>query len=312
LLAALLALAASFPDLARAGASCSFSPRPITLSFGRLGVSNLQGATTTGRFSESCLPGLQTAQIGVCARFGKSAAGGDEFNRAMNDGAGNSIAYGLYHDPQMTVPWLGESETVFLSTPYDTNSGASVQGTVYAKILSATAGLPAGTYTDDISGAAIVADSGYDGVSNACLSGLRSSDAPLLTVAVTLQASCTISASSMVFASAASPAASAQATSRLAVVCTKDTPYEVGLSAGMGAGATATARKMTGPEGRTIGYNLYRDPAHALPWGDAAGFKLSGVGAGGAQTLTVYGLAPAQAMGAPGLYTDTIIVTLTY
>ncbi len=300
-------------DAARAGASCYFSPKLVTLSFGKLGVSNLQGATTAGPFAERCLQGLQTEFVGVCAKFGKGGSGSGELNRTMKDGVGNSIAYGLYHDPQMTIPWLGESETVFLSAPYDKMSGASVQGTLYAKILSPTANLPAGDYRDDIAGAAIVAgETGYDGVSNVCLSGQPPSDAPLLTVGVTLQASCMISATAMVFPGAVSPALPVGAVSTLTVACTKDTPYEVGLSAGMGAGATATARRMTGPEGRTVVYSLYRDAAHTLPWGEDAGLKLLGVGAGVPQMVTVYGLAPPQTMPAPGLYTDTINVTVTY
>lgn len=313
LLAALPLLAVCLlPETVRAGASCYFSPKPLTLSFGRLGVSDLQGATTTGGFTEACLQGLQTDVVGVCVKIGKGGSGA-EFGRTMKDGAGNSIAYGLYHDPQATIPWLGDSETISLSAPYDKMNGANLQGTVYAKILSATASLPAGEYRDDVAGATFVAgETGYDGVSNVCLSGGTPGDALLLSVGVTLQASCMITATDMVFPAAASPTSSVRATSALTVACTKDTPYEVGLSSGAGVSATWMARKLTGPGGARIDYNLFRDAAHALPWGDDAGLRLSGVGVGRPQTLTVYGFAPPQPIGPPGLYSDTINVTLTY
>jgi spore coat protein U-like protein len=213
----------------------------------------------------------------------------------------------------MTIPWLGDNETLFESTPYDRLRGASIQQTLYAKILSSTAGLPQGLYTDEIVGSAIVAgESGYDGASNVCLSGLAPSDAPRARVVATLQASCAVTAANMVFSGALSPTSSLSARSTVTVVCTNGTPYEVGLSAGMGVGATIAARKMTGPNGQTIGYGLFRDPAHTLLWGDVAGLQSSGVGVGGPLTLSVYGFAPAQNMPMAGLYADTITVTLTY
>ncbi len=116
----------------------------------------------------------------------------------------------------------------------------------------------------------------------------------------------------MVFAGTLSPASSLSAKSTLNVICTNGTPYEVGLSAGTGVGATIAARKMTGPNGQTIGYSLFRDPAHSLIWGDIAGFQSPGVGGGGLQSLTIYGLAPAQKTPAAGFYADTVNVTLTY
>ncbi len=278
----------------------------MTLSFGALDISNMPGAMTTGRFTETCIQGLQTSYVGVCARFGRGGSG-DEFNRTMRDGAGNAIAYGLYHDPQMTIPWLGNSETVFLAAPYDKGSGATLQGTLYAKILSGTANLPAGEYRDDIVGSAVVAgETGYDGFSNVCLSGAPG-DAPALSVVATLQASCSISASNMVFPESVSPSSSATATATLSVACTKGTSYEVSLSVAAG----ATARKMNSEKGETILYGLYKDAAHSQPWGDSAGSKLSNRGDGAPQNLTVYGFAPPQPA-PPGAYRDMVIVTLAY
>jgi spore coat protein U-like protein len=96
------------------------------------------------------------------------------------------------------------------------------------------------------------------------------------------------------------------------VTCTNSTPYEVGLDAGTGTGATIAARKMTA-SGATINYTMYQDPARSILWGNTVGTDaVSGTGNGSAQALTVYGRVPAQSTPAPGAYSDTINVTVTF
>ncbi len=70
---------------------------------------------------------------------------------------------------------------------------------------------------------------------------------------------------------------------------------------------------MTGAGGATIGYTLYRDAARTQLWGTTTGADtFAGTGAGVAQSVTVYGRVPAQATPAPGVYADTVNVTVTY
>jgi spore coat protein U-like protein len=105
--------------------------------------------------------------------------------------------------------------------------------------------------------------------------------------------------------------ANIDATSSIALQCTKGTPYTVGLDAGRGAGATFHMRLMTGA-GATIGYNIYKDAGHASIWGDTAAHVLSGTGTGKPENLTAYGRVPPQPTPQPGAYADTITVTVTY
>lgn len=133
-------------------------------------------------------------------------------------------------------------------------------------------------------------------------------------VTLTLQASCQVtSTSNVAFGTSSIFTTPLTATGSVAVQCTNTTPYNVGLNAGTGTGATTTNRLMTGG-GATIGYQLFRDAARTLNWGNTVGTEtLAGTGNGQAQTLTVYGLVPVPTtVPAPGTYTDTVQVTVTY
>lgn len=302
----LVSLATIFLHGAPARAACSVSAQ--ALPFGALPVTALQGATIAGTLTLNCPPGLPASHVGLCVKIANSAAG-----RTMKNAAGQSISYGLYHDASHSIPWGDASETVFVSAPYDTNSGAIVQQPIYAKILSSAAGLSKGPYSDAVSAQALVAgDGGYDGAANVCY-GAFGSTAPVMFEATTnVQPSCAVSASDLTFPDGLSPTRDVSTAAQLTIACTGGALYEVGLSAGNGVGATIAARKMTGPNGETILYSLYKDASNKQVWGDLSGFTSTGSGDGGAQTLRVYGLAPRQPTPTPGRYADVINVVVSY
>jgi spore coat protein U-like protein len=136
--------------------------------------------------------------------------------------------------------------------------------------------------------------------------------APMV-VQMTITASCTISsASTLNFGSSGVIAADVDQTSTVQVQCTNTTPYNIGLDAGTGSGATVAARKMTNGAA-TITYSLYSDSGRTTVWGSTIGTNtVSATGTGSAQSFTVYGRVPAQATPAPAVYTDTVSVTVTY
>jgi len=100
-------------------------------------------------------------------------------------------------------------------------------------------------------------------------------------------------------------------TSTITVQCTNTTPYDIGLNEGTSSGATVTTRKMTSGS-NTINYSLYLDSARTSNWGNTAGTMQHGTGNGAQQNYTVFGRVPVQTMPAPGAYSDTITVTVTY
>ena len=133
------------------------------------------------------------------------------------------------------------------------------------------------------------------------------------TVQATIIASCTInSASTLNFGSQGVLIANVDNTSTLQVQCTNTTPYNIGLNAGTGTGATVAVRKLTSGA-NTINYSLYSDSARSTVWGNTVGTDtVAATGSGASQSYTVYGRVTAQTTPAPATYTDTITVTVTY
>jgi spore coat protein U-like protein len=133
------------------------------------------------------------------------------------------------------------------------------------------------------------------------------------TVQMTVTSSCVInSTSTLDFGTTGVLTANVDNASTLAVQCTNTTPYNIGLDAGLGTGATVAVRKLTNGS-KTINYSLYTTSARTTVWGNTVGTDtVAGAGNGASQTYTVYGRVPAQTTPAPAAYTDTITVTVTY
>lgn len=131
-----------------------------------------------------------------------------------------------------------------------------------------------------------------------------------MSVTATVQATCTISAGALAFGAYTS--AQLDASSTLTVSCTNTTPYNLGLDAGTGSGATVNSRKMTNGA-QTLTYSLYSDSGRSTVWGATIGSNtVSGTGNGSAQSFTVYGRITSGQLPTPGSYSDTVTATVTY
>jgi spore coat protein U-like protein len=133
-------------------------------------------------------------------------------------------------------------------------------------------------------------------------------------VSAQIVATCTInSASTLNFGNSIGVlSANVDQFSTIQVTCTNTTAYNIGLDAGTGSGATVAVRKLTSG-GATINYSLYTDAGRNTVWGNTVNTDtVAATGNGSAQSYTVFGRIPAQTTPAPGTYTDTITVTVTY
>jgi spore coat protein U-like protein len=132
-------------------------------------------------------------------------------------------------------------------------------------------------------------------------------------VTLAITAECVInSTAALNFGSSGVINANHDTNSPLVVQCTNTTPYTVALNKGSTTGGTITQRLLVNGAA-TINYNIYTDTPGGTLWGDGTtGTTVGGTGNGAAQTITIFGRVPAQTTPAPGTYTDTVTVTVTY
>jgi len=131
---------------------------------------------------------------------------------------------------------------------------------------------------------------------------------------VTIAATCTIGgATTLDFGSPGLLTANVDQTSTIQVTCTNTTPFNIGLDKGAN-GLSVTSRLMKGgPSNETIQYSLFSDSSRLTIWGNTVGVDtVSAIGNGSSQSFTVYGRILLQITPAPGTYTDTVTVTVTY
>lgn len=103
------------------------------------------------------------------------------------------------------------------------------------------------------------------------------------------------------------------ASTSFTVLCTLGTSYTVGLNQGTASGATVTTRAMTNG-GSTLNYALYQDVGRATNWGNSAGVDTPSASVAGLlpKLFNVYGRVPQGQNASPGLYQDTITITVNY
>jgi spore coat protein U-like protein len=257
------------------------------------GVQKAVGQTCTltitalnfGTYTSTALNGTATGKV-TCAGgwdipFGiGTGAGATETVRVMTGTSGATLNYQLFTDAAHTNNWGNTTGNEVTGT-----GNATVP--IYGLIAGAQYATP-GTYTDTMTSATTS-----------------------FPVTATVQATCTVSATSLVFGTYASTLLSS--TSTISAICTKTTPYNIGLNAGTATGATVTNRSMKGPSASLLHYKLFSDSGHTINWGNTVGTDtVYKTGSGATQILTVYGQVPAGQFVTPGSYADTITVTLTY
>ncbi len=139
-------------------------------------------------------------------------------------------------------------------------------------------------------------------------------------VTATVLSTCSASATAVAFPNYTPGGGAVTANGTISVKCTNTSPYHVALNAGSSTGDAFTQRLMTLAAGTaTLQYNLYTTAGFATVFGDGTGTTatIAGTGAGLATpvTTTVYGQlldSTANQAVAPGNYSDTITVTISY
>lgn len=123
---------------------------------------------------------------------------------------------------------------------------------------------------------------------------------------------CTLNAATALsFASIDNSAPTSQAIpGSLAVICTS-TRSDISVSLGSGENASGGTRRMISTDGNYLPYSVYADAGHSSAVAAAENIYSGDVTAAIPLVIPVYGQIPAGSYNA-GLYSDTILVTLTY
>jgi len=309
----LLLIAALFilkPGNAQAALSCATNAG--TLQFGSVTVTTGSSATATNTVTLSCNGVTSATTAYVCVGIAANNLDTSATNRYLTSGS-NQLAYGTYIDPTYTTGWgswswaSGGSSGKLYSVAVPANGTGTATVTVYARLGSSQT-FAAGSYIGYIriqtSVPSTAAITNCDGRTSAGTANAIAS--------ATVAASCMVTADALNFGSVGLLTSEITGSTSLSVTCTSGTAYTIGLDGGVSGATNPTQRKMTkGSE--FITYGLYRDASGTLPFGSTSGTNThSDTGTGLAQSVPVYGRVPAQTTPTPGLYSDTIVATVTY
>jgi spore coat protein U-like protein len=98
---------------------------------------------------------------------------------------------------------------------------------------------------------------------------------------------------------------------QLTVTCPAPTAYSIGIDSG-GSGDISDRRMSSA--GQSLHYQLYTDSTRSVVWGDGTTGTMSVPGQSDASgtSFQVHGRIPPQPGATPGVYADSLLVTVTY
>jgi spore coat protein U-like protein len=294
-LAALLALALLCalvrPDRADAAVStCSISSTGLIFSpYDTQTKAQVDGA---GTISVTCTGSGKSTNLSLNLGGGNAGTCTD---RKMANGTA-MLTYNIFRDSSRVSNWCDGGSKLDIEMDFATGATQTRTYTMYGRV-SLGQNPTFATYTDLLT-VTLKQGGGTIATGTTSISG---SVAP----------TCSVTAGTLGFGSYSS-ASAALASAGVSVNCSNGATYQVGLDGGQN--VSGSTRRMTGPGGAMLSYQLFRDSLRTVAWGDgsALGARVSGTGSGSAQALTVYGRIPAGQMPTPGSYTDSVIVTVEY
>ncbi len=132
------------------------------------------------------------------------------------------------------------------------------------------------------------------------------------TVSATVVRGCIIATTDLAFGSYPAVAAgpTVLATSTIQVTCQLGDTYTIGLDDGVNRAGSQRRMARTAAPVNYLNYNVFKDAARTVPWGDNGGTRVDGIGSGGVQSYTVFGQLPGAQVVPAGAYVDTVTVTV--
>ena len=293
-------------------ANCSITN--FSLNFGSINVLSGAPIDVMGTGTITCLLLLNsTASIGVSCGAGTNCTGN---LRTMVSGS-STMRVEYYSDSARTQ--------VFQAGNFSLNPGSYTGAafplsldlvlgqttfTVYGRIPAGQSTVPVGSYT--WSGASTPAVKHCGDADLTCVAPVVSTSASASMAIATVSPQCVIVSTSPVGFLAGLLTSATTAVGAVTVQCTAGASYTVALDNGLN--FSGTRRVANAAQTVFVPYQLYQDSGFSLPWGASQGVNTKAqTGTGLNQSLSVYGMIPAQATTpAPGSYSDTVVVTVTF
>jgi spore coat protein U-like protein len=296
--------------------SCNFSISDLI--FGSINLAANTSFTTTATYSASCT-GTANTTVRTCPNIDAGSGGSTSGNPRFLLNGGTQLNFNVYQDGAYSSVWgsnlwgfAGSYASPTIDVVLNGSGVGSASQTVFGQISAGQPTLPAGLYSSSFAGAQTSIAYAYSTIGTCATIGTSHATTAPFTVTATNATICSVSASTLNFGATGVLRATLDATSTITVTCTNTAPYTVALDGGLSGATNPTQRKLT-QAAQTITYGLYLDANRAAPWGDSVGVNTAaGTGTGLAQTLTVYGRVPAQNTPAPGTYSDTVVMTISY
>jgi spore coat protein U-like protein len=281
-----------------------------TLDFGSIDTLGGSPSTSSTDVSIDCdgiTPGTPT--MALCANIGAGGGGESGGLRRMTGGA---LGFGLYASSGTSAPWgstssdLGNPNRIELTVNGESNSAS---GTVqlYGLIPTGQGAVPAGSYSAAFSSADV--DFKYSEGALDCSAPTGADDAHAdFSVTAMIPANCLLVTHDLDFGTTGLIGNRIDAETNLDITCTPDTAYTISIDGG---GSHDPENRVMHSGSDTVRYGLYSDSQRSAVWGTDAGSTVSGEGTGSEDQQPVYGSIPPQSA-APGRYTDTVVVTISY
>ncbi|WP_212525950.1 spore coat U domain-containing protein [Actibacterium sp. MT2.3-13A] len=286
---------------------CAFSA--TGLDFGAVDTLSSGNVDTFGTITISC-PALLSSASGTIS-IGDGSGGATASARQMTSGGtATALDYQLYTDAARTiVAGTAPANRLSFDSGLINILGSSAALDLYGRVFGGQSDVAPGSYLSQFGAADVVID-----YTTCTLLLVCTNRAATLSFDVTagIAANCAVSATDLDFGPNGVLSGSVDGTSTVSVLCTPQTAFQIGLDNGL-TGSAPASRLMTNPNGHSVSYGLYRDASRNLSWGSTLNVDTgSGTGDGTSTDFTVYGWVPAQATPPAGVYSDTVVVTVTY
>lgn len=275
-------------------------------------------ANTTGTVTIQCgaFLGLLSS-ISMTVSLGEGRGGASTASRFMTSSTtATTLTYQLYRDSGRTQVWgssywANGGAPVELSKAQLLDTGGTFQLQIYGRVAGGQNAAVPGSYASVFSLNPTDVRVDYRTCTLILLCTNRTATFPF-TVQAAVSPNCLVTASDLAFGSVGLLDVNHDAASGISVTCTPLSSYSIGLGNGLHS-ATTVDRRMQSGAGLQIGYGLFRNAGRTLAWGSlASGTSQPAAGSGGVQQFAVYGRVPPQATPPAGVYSDSIVVTITY